>query len=81
MVSAAAFLTVPSFSKKAALETAPGGGFAASARAGRRPDYHRDTKVVEKGSGDGIFIKPPHRPVPEGVELSASAARPARCGI
>jgi hydrogenase expression/formation protein HypE len=36
-----------------------------------------DTKVVEKGSGDGIFINTTGiGVVPEGIELSASAARP-----
>jgi len=36
-----------------------------------------DTKVVEKGSGDGIFINTTGiGMVPDGVELSASAARP-----
>src|ERR1035437_2243459 len=41
-----------------------------------------DTKVVEKGSGDGIFINTTGIGlVPDGVELSASAARPGDCVI
>jgi hydrogenase expression/formation protein HypE len=41
-----------------------------------------DTKVVEKGSGDGIFINTTGIGlVPEGVELSAGAARPGDCVI
>jgi hydrogenase expression/formation protein HypE len=41
-----------------------------------------DTKVVEKGSGDGIFINTTGIGlVPEGVELSAGAAQPGDCVI
>lgn len=39
-----------------------------------------DTKVVEKGSGDGLFINTSGiGEVPDGVELSAGAARPGDC--
>jgi hydrogenase expression/formation protein HypE len=50
---------------------------AAAARAAGVQIVTGDTKVVEKGSGDGIFINTTGIGlVPEGVELSASAARP-----
>jgi hydrogenase expression/formation protein HypE len=50
---------------------------ASAARAAGVQIITGDTKVVEKGSGDGIFINTTGIGlVPEGVELSASAARP-----
>ena len=55
---------------------------AAAARAAGVQIITGDTKVVEKGSGDGIFINTTGIGlVPEGVELSASAARPGDCVI
>ncbi len=50
---------------------------AAAARAAGVQIITGDTKVVEKGSGDGIFINTTGIGlVPEGIELSAGAARP-----
>ena len=55
---------------------------ASAARAAGVQIITGDTKVVEKGSGDGIFINTTGIGlVPEGVELSASAARPGDCVI
>jgi hydrogenase expression/formation protein HypE len=49
----------------------------ASAAAAGVPVVTGDTKVVEKGSGDGLFINTSGLGlVPEGIELSASRARP-----
>jgi hydrogenase expression/formation protein HypE len=55
---------------------------ASAARAAGVQIITGDTKVVEKGSGDGIFINTTGIGlVPEGVELSASGARPGDCVI
>jgi len=50
---------------------------AAAARAAGVPVVAGDTKVVEKGKGDGVFITTTGvGVVPEGVEISAERARP-----
>ncbi|MFY9316304.1 MAG: hydrogenase expression/formation protein HypE [Burkholderiales bacterium] len=50
---------------------------AAAARAAGVPVVAGDTKVVEKGKGDGVFITTTGLGVvPEGVEISAERARP-----
>ena len=50
---------------------------AAASRAARVPIVTGDTKVVEKGKGDGVFITTTGVGiVPEGVEVSADRARP-----
>ena len=50
---------------------------AAAARAARVPVVCGDTKVVQKGKGDGVFITTTGvGVVPEGVEISGDRARP-----
>ncbi len=52
---------------------------AAAARAAGVPVVTGDTKVVEKGNGDGVFITTTGiGVVPEGVEISAQRARPGQ---
>jgi hydrogenase expression/formation protein HypE len=53
-----------------------------AARAARVPVITGDTKVVERGKGDGVFISTTGIGVaPPGLELSADKARPGDCLI